>query len=230
MPTMKLISEVLFVSLLFLIGSHASAQTITVAPNRILMDEAAAVRTTGLKANEHILIRSELVDGDNKVWSAEAEFVADDQGVVDVANQAPVKGSYRNVSATGLIWSMRPTTKDTHLYRAPRGLKSQTIKFSLISGEKEISTATLEQLAIADNVKQIPVDGLLHGIFFVPDGAAKHAAVLVVGGSEGGMPVPKAAWLASHGYPALALAYFRSEGLPDKLADIPPEYFGNALG
>jgi hypothetical protein len=87
---------------------------------------------------------------------------------------------------------MRPTTKDTHIYRAPRGLKSRTINFSLISGEKEISTTTLEQLAIADNVKQIQVDGLLHGIFFVPDEAAKHAAVLVVGGfgnmSTSGLP------------------------------------------
>lgn len=230
MPTIKSLSKALLVSLLSLVGNHVSAQTITVSPDRILMDETTAVRVTGLKPSEHITIRSELVDGENKIWSAEAEFVAGDQGDVDVTRQAPVKGSYRNVSAMGLIWSMRSTTKDTNIYRAPRGLKPQIIKFSLSSGDKEISTATLEQLAIADNVKQIQIDGKLHGIFFVPDGVTKHAAVLVLGGSEGGIPVPKAAWLASHGYPALALAYFRFEGLPSLLEDIPLEYFGNALG
>jgi dienelactone hydrolase len=38
-----------------------------------------------------------------------------------------------------------------------------------------------------------------------------------------------AAWLASHGYVALALAYFRYESLPSNLEDIPLEYFDQAL-
>jgi dienelactone hydrolase len=43
------------------------------------------------------------------------------------------------------------------------------------------------------------------------------------------MPVRKAAWLASRGYAALALAYFRYDGLPPRLEGIPLEYFGSAL-
>ena len=39
----------------------------------------------------------------------------------------------------------------------------------------------------------------------------------------------EAALLASHGYPALALAYFREPGLPATLKDIPLEYFARAL-
>jgi dienelactone hydrolase len=35
--------------------------------------------------------------------------------------------------------------------------------------------------------------------------------------------------LASHGYPALALAYFRAPGLPADLRNIPLEYFARAL-
>jgi len=50
-----------------------------------------------------------------------------------------------------------------------------------------------------------------------------------VGGSEGGMPLGKAAWLASRGYAALALAYFRYDDLPPLLEGIPLEYFGSAL-
>ncbi len=59
--------------------------------------------------------------------------------------------------------------------------------------------------------------------------AERHPGVLVVGGSEGGVPVEKALWLASHGYAALALAYFRYEDLPKNLEAIPLEYFGRAI-
>jgi dienelactone hydrolase len=41
--------------------------------------------------------------------------------------------------------------------------------------------------------------------------------------------VRRAAWLASHGYAALALAYFRYEDLPPQLESIPLEYFQKAL-
>ena len=40
----------------------------------------------------------------------------------------------------------------------------------------------------------------------------------------------RAAWLASHGYVALALCYFRCEGRPNTLLRIPLEYFQQALG
>jgi dienelactone hydrolase len=53
----------------------------------------------------------------------------------------------------------------------------------------------------------------------------------VVGGSEGGIGFaePRAALLASHGYAALALAYFALEHLPGELVNIPLEYFETAL-
>jgi dienelactone hydrolase len=226
---MKLILTALLVCLATNEISTACAQTITVTPNRILVDETTAVRVTGLKSGEHVVIRGELVDGDGKAWSSEAEFAADQDGMVDVTKQAPVKGEYRDCSAMGLVWSMRPLSKDTHIYRPPHALEPQTIRFVLLRDGKEVSSAEVEQIAIADNVKQIHVDGVLHGVLFVPDAQGKHPGILVVGGSEGGTPTRKAAWLASHGYPSLALAYFHSEGLPNMLQNIPLEYFGRAL-
>jgi len=212
-----------------LIGSSGISQTIVATPSSVLSDGTVAVTVTGLKPGEPVTIRSELADGENKVWSAEADFVADERGAVDLSRQAPEKGSYRGVSAMGLIWSMRPSQRETHIYRPPKDLQPQIIKFSVITEGKEGSSAMLEELFLTNQVKQVRLDGALHGTFFVPIGAAKHAAVLVVGGSEGGTPVSKAAWLASHGYPSLALAYFGSQGLPQKLEKIPLEYFGQAL-
>jgi dienelactone hydrolase len=79
-------------------------------------------------------------------------------------------------------------------------------------------------------VQHTPVhDDGLRGTLFVPPGAGRHPAVLVVGGSNGGVPLRQGAWLASHGYVALSLAYFRFEDLPAQLEFIPLEYFERAL-
>jgi hypothetical protein len=38
-------------------------------------------------------------------WQSQATFLADDNGGVDVARQAPVSGTYEGVSPMGLFWS-----------------------------------------------------------------------------------------------------------------------------
>jgi len=206
-----------------------SAQTLEVIPSQILVDESASIRATGLQPNEHVSLRAELVDGDSHTWAAQAEFAADAQGVVDTSTQAPLKGSYREVSAMGLVWSMKPAEKHVSQYRPPRDLGTQVIEFKLLRDDQQPPTARLEQSMMAKGVQQIKLEGQLHGIFFLPNTAGRHPGVLVLGGSEGGLMGQKAAWLASRGFAALALAYFRYEGLPPRLEGIPLEYFGNAL-
>jgi dienelactone hydrolase len=205
------------------------AQKIEVAPPQVMTDQTASVLVTGEAPGSSVTIHAELTDGGGQQWTSEAEFVADAQGAVNTAMQAPVKGSYRIVSSSGLVWSMRPTAKDVHVYEPPHNLGSQLIQFHLLQDGKDISSAQLEQLAIGPDVQRIRVDGALHGVFFVPDEAGRHPGILVLGGSEGGMPLRRAAWLASHGYAAFALCYFRCEGTPQQLENIPLEYFAQAL-
>ncbi|HTX77178.1 MAG TPA: acyl-CoA thioesterase/bile acid-CoA:amino acid N-acyltransferase family protein [Terracidiphilus sp.] len=208
----------------------AHGQTLELTPPQVMNDESAAIRVTGLQPGQHVALRSDLVDGEDQAWTAEAEFVADVSGTVDATRQAPMKGSYKTVSAMGLVWSMTPATKNVHIYRPPHNLAPQTIAFHLLVDGKEAATAQLQQLAVAAGVRRTKVEGALRGEFFAPAGEGKHAAVLVLGGSEGGTPTGRAAWLASHGYAALALCYFRCEGRPDTLLRIPLEYFQQALG
>jgi dienelactone hydrolase len=206
------------------------AQTIEVVPNRAMVDESAVIRAGGLEPNERIAIHAELTDGAGHVWTAQAEFTADAAGSVDVSKQAPAAGSYKGVSAMGLVWAMKPAEKDAALYQPPRNLGSQTVRFHLLRKSQEVASAQLEQVAMADGVTHIAVnDGSLRGVFLAPAGPERHPGVLVVGGSTGGVPARPAAWLASHGYAALALAYFRYQDLPEKLEGIPLEYFQSAL-
>jgi len=206
------------------------AQTLEVIPNRVMVDEVATIRASGLQPNERVAIRGELVDGEEHAWASEAEFVANAQGMVDASKQAPEKGSYKEISAMGLVWSMRPVDKHVESYAGPRELGAQTIHFQLRRKGQAIASGQLEQRWVGDGVRQIKVEGKLHGVLYLPAGSGRNPGVLVVGGSEGGAPRQKAAWLASHGYAALALAYFRYEDLPQNLEAIPLEYFGTAIG
>lgn len=67
--------------------------------------------------------------------------------------------------------------------------------------------------------------------YFKPAEPGEHAAVLVLGGSEGGKDGVRAFArpLAEQGFAVLALSYFGVEGLPANLEEIPVEYFQQAV-
>jgi len=206
------------------------AQTLTVSPNRVMVDEPASIQAAGFQPNARLTIRAELVDGADAHWISRADFVADAQGSIDTSKQPAVAGSYKGVSATGLIWSMLPASRKTARYQPPRDFGVQTIEFQLMRGNTQLAAAQMEQTPIAAGVERVKLhEGRLRGTLFLPPGKDRHPGVLCLGGSEGGLPSRRAAWLASHGFAALALAYFRYDDLPKELAGIPLEYFGEAL-
>jgi hypothetical protein len=200
----------------FCLAASGLAQTLEVSPARVLVDEPATIRASGLAPNERVVIRAALVDGADERWESHADLTADTEGHAQAGME--------------LVLSMMPASKKTGRYLAPRDFGPQTIGFQLIRNGATVATAQLEQIAMADGVRRVPLhEGALRGMLFVPPGEGPHPGILVLGGSEGGMPARRAAWLASHGYAALALAYFRYEDLPPLLAGIPLEYFGSAL-
>ncbi len=68
------------------------------------------------------------------------------------------------------------------------------------------------------------------GTICAPPGSGKHPAIILLGGSEGGNLMGKAApMFAAHGYVAASVAYFKEPGLPQDLVDIPVETIGRAL-
>lgn len=71
----------------------------------------------------------------------------------------------------------------------------------------------------------------LNAILYRPDAHGKAPAIIVLGGSEGGIQAASGvgAGFAKHGYAVLALAYFMDDGLPRSLENIPLEYFDRAV-
>ena len=69
------------------------------------------------------------------------------------------------------------------------------------------------------------------GRFFLPQTHDPSAAVLVLGGSDGGLGYASSLGphLAARGYVVLALAYFHKGPLPNTLTEVPLEYFDAAI-
>lgn len=90
--------------------------------------------------------------------------------------------------------------------------------FLLLSTQCGASTRTLK----------FEEDGL--AATYYPSGSnERKMGVLVLGGSEGGVPEKLASPIVEAGFPTLALAYFKEEGLPPELERIPLEYVIQAM-
>jgi dienelactone hydrolase len=197
-------------------------------PTWALVDEVTPIRLRGIQPGQPVTIRLRSVDGVNRVWESFAEFGAAEDGCIDLADAAPAQGTYTGVDATGLFWSRALTGEMDNAARVT-GVWHITAH---IAGQI-VASVSQERRHTSPDVASIPVrdDGLV-GTLFTPAGSGRHAAVLVVGGSGGGLSLREtgiAALLASRGYAAMALAYFGMEGLPATLDRIPLEYFERAL-
>jgi dienelactone hydrolase len=205
-----------------------SAPRIEVTPKRALVDEKVGIHLLHLKPGQRVTVRARLIYSTDMVYQAQAEFVTDAQGKVDVGavpkdanDQAPLR----------ILWSMKQDP-DAKVASSRKGvLDPVTVAFSAEVDGKEIASATLEQLFVSPDVVRTPVrEKGLAGTFFRPSGKGRYPGVIVFGGSGGGLAGGgTAALFASHGYATLALAYFNYEELPRYLVEIPLEYIETAM-
>jgi len=207
--------------------SHFAPARITVTPSSALYDVSRSIVVSRLAAGQMVTI-SATTPRPSGVWSASATYQANAAGVVDVARVAPRSGSYHGVSAMGLFWSQ-------HLVGAGATANGSTVTTLVVraDGQRIGSAKVTQALAgpgVIEHTERRAKVGFV-GDYVTPAGAGRHPAVIVWGGSEGGLG-ESPAWagmLASHGIPALAIAYFDEPGLPCALDDIPLEYFEKAI-
>ena len=167
------------------------------------------------------------------LWRSHAIFVADDSGAIDLSRMAPLSGTYSGIAPMGLVWSVQRdgAVEPREDLPAP-DLSPINAQLTAEIDEVVVATATLARHPVAPDVEVTPVqeNGLV-GMFYRPAGDRPLPALLVMGGSGGGMLGPESypGGLASQGYAVLALAYFGIEGRPAQLRLQPLEYFQSAL-
>ena len=212
-------------------GAEIRIPLLSVTPRSALVDEPLTITVGDLTPGARVSIKSRLVDDAGNRWSASADFRADATGRVDVAHVAPEPGgSYDGVEPMGLVWSLRPDTEgagNPMLFR--QRLDPMEMHIAAKTADGGATTKTIERRSIAPDVRRIEVrDRGLVGTLFEPEGGPAPT-LIVLSGSGGGLSEPLAALFASHGFAALALAYFAAPGVPDELKAIPLEYFETAI-
>lgn len=225
----------LYATLLNGAGLCLASATLTVNPAQTVIDEPVRILVDGLQPRQEFVIRGVVPIDSQKALISHARFRADEAGKAEVEKLEPLEGTYRQGSM-GLLWSMAEDTlplrlKDmtTSPYKPPATFR---ILFELEVDGRIVSNASVSRSFVRADVKiaEVRERGIV-GRLFSPAVTAKVPAVIVVGGSEGGMESAGywAKLLASHGYCAIAVAYFRAEGLPNQLAGIPVETVKRAL-
>ncbi len=224
--------------------TNAPRPAISIQPSVTLMDQPVSIRLSGFTPGQQVTLRAMGILSGYTFESA-ATFQVNSSGAVDLDNQAPLSGSYTGVDGMGLFWSMKPKSgpsATTHSLTTPLITGSDVNLQVHYTFTAEVDGVGLAQAAIVRTlaspglvVKDVRENGLV-GILYQPPGAGPFPGVIVLGGSEGGLTVTAEAILfASHGYAALALAYFGGrqaydfESLPATMTMLPMEYFGKAI-
>jgi len=213
--------------------AYNGTYTIEVDQPSALVDAPLTIRITSLQPKQPVTLRAQLVTAiSGQTWESLATFTADNQGIVDVRNATPLYGTYKKADGMGLFWSLLPGATDpAKVSRTATLIDPLVVTLTAEAKGQVLASATVERLWFSKaQVTRQPVQkaGLV-GTLFCPNTPGRYPTVICLGGSEGGLWEIYAALLASHGYTALALAYFGIYPLPAELVEIPLEYFADAI-
>ena len=198
---------------------------IQLRPNEVLTGTEVGIQISGFKGHSEVLLTSSRIYS-AKYYQSTARFRANANGIIHIKEDSPISGSYLKADSWGPFWSMEEIESES----TPRNQKPDYVYFYCESNDGLNAEATLKLISIAPEITRSEVrdDGLV-GVCFLPNGEGPFPAVIIVGGSGGGLSESAAAYWASQGYVALALAYFALGNLPPYLKEIPLEYFGKAI-
>jgi dienelactone hydrolase len=196
-------------------GDRSDRITLTVTPASGPVDAPFRVQAAGAEPGTPLTFTVLGRSSRGRPWSLERRVTAGPDGRVD----------WRRAYLIAELRPEQPPAADDDLPLA------QDLTITVQSG-KASATKDARRIGLPASVRvdtERPGESGFYGEWFAPSGSRDHTAVLLLGGSEGGLPTVLPAVLAAHGYPVLALAYFGEPGLPQVLERIPLEYFHRAL-
>jgi hypothetical protein len=187
----------------------AGSPEIVLESPRALVDDVVGVRIPGLAPDTEVELRARTSDEEGTAWSSRALFRCDGSGTVDLAATAPVAGSWKGADPMAFIWSMALEPDAPRQRYVQTELAPARVTLEASAGGAAVARAEIERVFVAPDVERTDVreQGLV-ATLYQPADPGGRAAVLVIGGSAGGLENARAAALANRGHTALSLAYF----------------------
>ncbi|XP_072044067.1 peroxisomal succinyl-coenzyme A thioesterase-like isoform X2 [Amphiura filiformis] len=213
--------------------------TIYATPTTTLTDEKVQIKLSGFDSGSKVTVRSFLPEK-GLHFEAHGHFVVDGNGEISMEQDPSLGGTYTDVEPMGLFWSMTqsPGQKRGLRFMKKDVNKPMQITLSVHKGHLDISAlqtdapiakTQIQRSYMSSDVEIIKVrSGKVRGKVFKPKGPGPFKGVIDMFGGAGGLLAYRAALLASRGFAAYALPYFRYEDLPSSVGQVELEYFEEA--
>lgn len=234
--TGRLIVIALAVSVMRLDGAEQAIPEIRVTPAAVVEGEPVTVTITGLRAGQEVTLHAcrmwDVYPKGSEPYYSRIAFAADANGAVALNSARPLTGAGEGrVDPSLPFWSMAPLRllKNESPTAACEPGKLRTGEVMLVvEANGQVLARTIATLAVARpgvSVTEVNTSEVV-GVFAAPAVAARPAVILL-GGSEGGLFTARsmAPLLASYGFATLGVGYFGEDlpGLRRNLASIPIE-------
>lgn len=211
-------------ALLFAATAAGAEPAIRATPTDVVEGDPVHVSMSGLQPGQMVTVHASrlwaLYPTGQELYRGQATYQADGRGNIDLGSSEPLpSSSYERADPAGLFWSMAPVRRlrAVALRSAPSLVSQAELQPDQVRLEAEINgqivvRADVRIRAGAEDVtvSDIREPGVI-GLFARGRSPAHQPAVIVLGGSEGGLDTARwtAPLLASQGYSVLGLAYFQ---------------------
>ena len=170
------------------------------------------------------------------LWNSFATFKSNNDGVIDILTNKPLKGScYNQVDNSGLFWSMKMVTSDLHytsFLKRIDSLKDEHLYIDIVFEDSIILSKEIVRISVDESVSidTISIDGT--DVFLYKGLQGKDKPILItLGGSEGG-----SFWgnlisgaLSSRGFYSLSIPYVNIPNQPTTFENIDLKLFESAI-
>lgn len=201
---------------------------INVDRQEALVDEKVHIKVFGLSPNSRLKVsmKMEFPWCSGEEFSSYAIFVANREGEVDFDQTRPVEGTYKSADSMGLIYSLTQSKSAGKNVTENLSIEKpilMNLEFESSDDKKEIQLK--RNFKTEDIITKQIEEGFTGRLFYQEN--SNHRTVLMLGGSDGQMEALAlmAGPLASRGFNVLIVPYFGADGLPEKLEEVPLEYF-----
>jgi len=194
-------------------------------PQSSLLDEKLSINIENLPPKTELQFCLHMTNELNLNFQSSVSYLSDENGCLSLERDQPLdneNGLYKD--SMGLFRDLKPLPGSNQRFWSADVTKPFNCHLKIVqnSNQKVLKEIDFQRVYMGPGVKREVVSkGRLQGRLFLPSESRIEKPVVPVITLHGGImkkePVQEvAALLASHGIPALALAYFGLEGLPKK--------------
>ncbi|RUS85526.1 hypothetical protein EGW08_006734 [Elysia chlorotica] len=229
-----------------------NAPSIVAEPRAALYDEDVRISLHNFPPEAKVTLHGQVTQQYSKtVFASCGHYLSNKSGLIDLATDPSQGGTYFGVEPMGFLWSLQSAPGHPTDTRMTINVTDKPIVITLKAylghlnleqiytgkeGQEEeqvshsVAQLDLERFSKARGVMRHEVEeGNVRGALYLPAGEGPFQGVIDMFGSSGGLTEYRSALLASRGFAALSLAFFKYKDLQEHMYDLKYEYFEESI-